>query len=31
MAIGDIRPQEEQATEVEASHVIADLQPAAKV
>jgi hypothetical protein len=31
MAIGDIRPQEVQAIEVEAPHVIADLQPAAKV
>jgi hypothetical protein len=31
MAIGDIRPQEVQAIEVEVPHVIADLQPVAKV
>ena len=31
MAIGDIRPQEVQATEVEAPHVTADLQPAAEI
>jgi hypothetical protein len=31
MAIGDIRPQEIQAIEVEAPHVVADLQPTAKV
>ena len=31
MAISDIRPQEVQATEVEAPHVIADLQPAAEI
>ena len=31
MAIDDIRPQEVQATKVEASQVAADLQPAAKV
>ena len=30
MAIGDIRPQELQAIEVEAPHVTADLQHAAK-
>ena len=31
MAIGDIRPQEVQAIEVEAPHVIADMQPAAEI
>ena len=31
MAIDDIRPQEVQAVEVEAPHVVADLQPAAEV
>jgi hypothetical protein len=31
MAISDIRPQEVQATEVEAPHVTADLQLAAKI
>ena len=31
MAIGDIRPQEVHATEVEAPQVAADLQPIAKV
>ena len=31
MAIGDIRPQEMQATEVEAPQVVADLQPIAEV
>ena len=31
MAIGDIRPKEVQAIEVEAPHVTADLQPATEV
>ena len=31
MAIGDIRPQDVQAIEVEAPHVTADLQPAAEI
>jgi hypothetical protein len=31
IAIGDIRPQEVQATKVEAPRIIADLQPAAEV
>ena len=31
IAISDIRPQEVQATEVEAPHIAANLQPAAKV
>jgi hypothetical protein len=31
LAIGDIRPQEVHAIEVEAPHVTADLQPTAKV
>jgi len=31
MAIGDIRPQDVQAIEVEAPHVIADLQHAAEI
>ena len=31
MAIGDIRPQEVHATEVEAPHIIADLQSIAEV
>ena len=31
MAIGDIRPQEVQATEVEAPHVTIDLQPVVEI
>ena len=31
MAIGDIRPQEVQSTEVEAPQVVADLQPIAEL